>query len=236
MDSMNCTEFEQSLNRAVESRSEADLRNLRDHAAGCALCRGLWHRFTLLQQAIPHWKADVPDVDLADSVILRVAAAEPVAVSSTSKSFRERWATAMVVAAAACMMAFVLWPAPVANNQPAPQNGAVAVEQPRNVKPREAPQTPVMASRPQLEDRAVRKGGDAIMVLAENAASTMVKTPMFLPPAGALSLAEPEEGEEAPASSWIAEWSQDLQPIGREVGNAMNFLLDAVPLDPAPTM
>ena len=230
MDNMSCTEFEQSLKQAVETRSEHELRDLRDHAAACPICRPLWQRFTLLQQAIPLWKAQVPDVDLSDSVILRVAAGQPAAASRPARSSRLRWAVALTTAAAVCALAVILWPAPE-NRQ------VVESPQPPVVEPQQddTPLEPVVAMQPAHEG-AVRKGGDAIMVLAENAAGAVVKTPMFLPPASALSAGDTGQTDEAPASSWLAEWSQDLQPIGREVGNAMNFLLDAVPLEPAPTM
>jgi len=238
MDSMNCTEFEDVLQCAVEERSEERLRELRDHAASCKHCRPVWRDFLVLRQSIPLWKARRPEVDLVDAVMARRPEVRPARSRSTSIGW---WVSAAVATAAACVLALAVWPSAPGNapqpdlqlvdtDEPGPQSEPLTAPVPDEQLPDEQRDQGEVAS-------LVRDATDPYLELAEGVADAVRDTRKFLPTAETLADNEtsPEEVPPGPAS-WINDWSQDLEPIGRDVANAMNFLLDAVPADPAPTI
>src|SRR5947207_2270314 len=65
---MNCTEFEERLQHALDEGRTLDAADLADHAAHCAACRTVWDEFRTLADAVVLWRAQVPQVDLADEV------------------------------------------------------------------------------------------------------------------------------------------------------------------------
>jgi hypothetical protein len=70
------------------------------------------------------------------------------------------------------------------------------------------------------------------MSLAEGAADAVGKAPILLPRTDLVAVESDEENSDVRADSWIDHWGEQLEPIGTDVGNAIDFLLDAVPLDP----
>jgi hypothetical protein len=83
MSNINCTEFGNLIEQAVESRTAVDSAVLRAHAADCAGCRAAWLDAMLLDGAVAEWrktgKKILPSVDLADIVLARRASGlEPV--------------------------------------------------------------------------------------------------------------------------------------------------------------
>jgi hypothetical protein len=228
MDNMNCTEFEHVLQCAVEERSEEQLRELRDHAASCKHCRAVWQEFAVLRQAIPLWKARMPDVDLVDAVMARTHELRPLASRSTSIGW---WVSAAVATAAACVLALAVWPS-APDNAPQPDLQLADTDEPDPLTAPLADEQPTQGEVGSL----VRDATDPYLELAEGVTDAVRGTRKFLPATEALADNEAQQEDRPSPASWINDWSQDLEPIGRDVANAMNFLLDAVPADPAPTI
>ena len=56
MSTMSCVEFERLLDEAIETRTVVDGDLLERHAAACASCRSMWDQARLLDQAIVAWR------------------------------------------------------------------------------------------------------------------------------------------------------------------------------------
>src|SRR5437016_6159352 len=99
---MNCSEFENELEKLVESRGEAVSDRAALHVAECAGCRHRWHEHRLLAAALLAWRPVVSPSSLVDSVLARLIQEQIRPVTARAEG-RTRW---MVVAtAAACLMA-----------------------------------------------------------------------------------------------------------------------------------
>jgi len=252
MPNLPCTEFERRLEAAIEERRLPEAA-LREHAAGCERCRAAWEQYALLDDAIAAWRAGVPDVDLADAILSRLAfdsqttAPAPLAAQNLPAApsrRRARWVAVASASAAALFAALLLSPlarvndAPeVARDQPVLPSAAPVI--PSTPDPAE-PSAPVVAVRPAVDENdddaeltlLVRDAGSAYLGLANGAAEAVAQGAVLLP-AVALVSGDGATADEAPAS-WVDQFRRDLTPIGRNIENALEFLLDAVPAEPPP--
>jgi len=248
MPNLPCTEFDRRLEAAIEERRLPEAA-LREHAAGCERCRAAWEQYALLDEAITAWRAGVPDVDLTDSVLSRLAfdsqtTAPAATVAAVHSRRRARWIAVASASAAALLVALLLSPlarvndAPeVAGNQPVlPATGPANSSTPEAAEPL----APVVAVRPAVDENdddteltlLVRDAGSAYLGLANGAAEAVAQGAMLLP-AVALVSGDGVTVDEAPAS-WVDQFRRDLTPIGRNIENALEFLFDAVPAEPPP--
>ena len=69
----NCTEFEQRLREAIESRASVDEATFCAHAADCDDCRRQWEEYLLLSVAVAEWNSGQPEIDLADAILAQHA-------------------------------------------------------------------------------------------------------------------------------------------------------------------
>jgi hypothetical protein len=256
---MSCTEFESALCAAVEDRHAGHVEQLREHAAGCVHCHALWEQFAILEQAIPAWSTRQPQVQLADAVLARLGdqrtaremqpvGVAPAAAPQPARS-RRRLAAAAAVAVSACALVIAFWPASPAVDLPG-EGSQIADTAPAATDEQKPAQAEPAANAIELDKVAtndqpssdqpsaaeigklVREASAAYMVLAEGAADAVVHTPILLPRTDLVASDHDDESDDARAESWIDGWGEQLQPIGKDVGNAIDFLLDAVPLDP----
>jgi hypothetical protein len=80
-------------------------------------------------------------------------------------------------------------------------------------------------------DAAVREAGTAWLGLANEATGTVREMAAFFPDRTLASAGQPEADGNAPQPArWTEKLRNGIAPIQRDVGQAMDFLLDAVPL------
>lgn len=66
---MNCVEFRQQLENAIDERQSLDNQELTAHVAACPECQVLWEDQAALNAAIHVWKSKVAHIDFTDRVL-----------------------------------------------------------------------------------------------------------------------------------------------------------------------
>ncbi len=249
---MNCTEFERTLHEAVESRQTPDSMEFRSHVEHCSACLALWSDFLILDQVVPPWKRRTNDVDLVDRVVaqMRVQTSADLVgsvgadgvVPQPRIGVRQRWA---VVAIAAAVLLLLLRPFGLGLQTSTP-NSERDLSGVRDAAVRtDAGSLLVVVADgvPKFETRAggqdeirevdafIEDAGSVYMGLAREAADT-VRDVAFLFPTFEEQRVSVEPESTLP--NWLDDFGENLQPIGRDVENAIEFLLDAVPGDSHP--
>ena len=228
---MNCTEFDHALDAAVESRSPVDSA-LREHARACRRCGDRWEQFAILDRAISDWRIQLPEVDLADAVLARMAFDNPasrttLSVHSTeSKTARGRarplaaitiCATALVVA---CLVILTPGHSPGPSNSPGDDTAIV-----ETAPPAAEPAEPI--------DVALRDAGSAWLALANQTAEAVTEAGTLRPSPDVLAEVE---APAPPTRRWYESLGEDLKPIGANVENAAGFLIEAVSINSPSTL
>jgi hypothetical protein len=139
-------------------------------------------------------------------------------------------AMAAAVAVVAILAVPLLWRAAdehAANPRMADASSSPA---PADARPDELAPAPPVPQTMRL-DRAVRNAGSAWLGLASEATGTVREMAAFLPEQAVASAAQPEVEMRLPqAARWTEKLRSEIAPIQRDVGRAMDFLLEAVPL------
>ena len=172
----------------------------------------------------------------------RLLANSPRLASGMTRPAERRIGGGIVVAAAVAALAILLSPLLWrANDQVGPDVPDVAGPAQRNEAPaprgERPPQDRNASARVEFAqgtvrlDSAVREAGSAWMGLANEATGTVREMAVFLPERTLIAAVSPAEPVE-PASRWTDRLRQDIAPIGRDVGKAMDFLLEAVSVGP----
>jgi len=258
---MNCMEFDQTLNECIESRRPAGVGPMREHAANCRACGKRWELEVILWRAIPIWKDQTPAVDLVDGVLGKLAFDDQRSMKSVRLSCdvaglgeadsrtqdsigrvhrrmspqQTGWqsiAILVTVASLLFMLAFTLArPVTVDQNIP-PSGGQIAAD---NIEA-DNPLQQSNQDEPEI-DSLLRDAGSAYLVLAEGAAHVLTDARMLLPPT---DFNDSEFGSDQDSSNQRAsgsgKWRRELQHLGRDLENAVDFLLDAVPAQAVPTI
>ena len=121
---MNCNEFQNRLDHALERQESVDTAELKPHTVECAECRAAWESCLLLEPAIQNWNDRAArDVDLVDGVIARLreqgvafrdSAPHPTRrVPATTPRSKRPWILIALSAACvvgACILAFQIGP------------------------------------------------------------------------------------------------------------------------------
>jgi len=250
---MNCAEFESRLNDEFDVARAGHAPDLLEHKAQCAACREVWEQFRLLADGIGAWRLAIPDVDLATAVVFalnQTTAAAPYATKievarpaiARQRPSRHVSAAGVIAGAAACLIVAsllallrsgALLTRPAAQD-PTRQGDLVTSHDNRQTEDRSAqtssahdagraPQVAELnASQPDA-DRAVYYD------LAQRAAGAWGQMSLLALPSKpaqneAASVPPVEGPPAAPSSGWIDEFERELQPVGRSLGNAFDFL------------
>lgn len=257
----NCTEFEAYLNAAVEERTRPDENALAEHANRCAACRQRLDEFRLLDCAVAVWKADVFEVDLVDAVLAQHAFNQPQTIEAEpSTATLVKVETTNPVSGSngrAGNAEVYLHPKRQSNLQSSPASHsrgvyavlAVAVvlmvvvanpfSRPMSDLPptehvavfHETPQ-PDEALHPEADvETIVRDAGTAYIELARGAADIFTDTVVLIPepviPQSAGDSGTNETGGTRP-------WGEELAPIRRDVGHAIDFLFNTIASEDEP--
>ena len=252
MPDMNCTEFETQLNQLVEdhrsfeefaddaSCSEAAIwRDLRGHANGCPRCRQLWNEFALLERVLPLCKDLTPQVDLADAVIARwrkESAAGPAQTPHPpSPNGRSLFPFLLVIAATvlACF-AFLFSPreqddlpdtVPIAtlNQQDGPDPAALRDQTDREDSAK-------IDREPELDWQTIaQEAGSAYWALASDTADSFATVAVFAPAINRSAETPAPDPVAKSSAGWTQGIGTGLKPIRRDLGQAMEFLFEALP-------
>jgi hypothetical protein len=251
----NCTEFEAYLHAAVEERTCPDEAALTEHARGCAACRQRLDEFRLLDRAVSAWKADVVEVDLVDAILAQHAfnqsqtvEAEPSPPATTriastvpepgnngrtdnvtvylhptrpsnlqpSPASHSRGVYAVLAVAAVLMVV-------VANPFSRPESDLPPTQ---NVAITDVPTQPDEPVPPEADvETIVRDAGTAYIELARGAADIFTDTVVLIPePVIPQSAGDAGTNE----ASGTQPWGEELAPIRRDVGHAIDFLFNTI--------
>ncbi|MEX2286193.1 MAG: hypothetical protein WD648_03825 [Planctomycetaceae bacterium] len=253
---MSCAEFERLLEAAIEGRSTVDEVSLDRHAADCPACRALCEQQRLLDQAIVAWQASAPEAELADAVLARLAFGDaddvtdsdglsielegsrsitslpgPAPVVPTRSRATARRIASGIAAVAAVVLLVAGWQwfrSP--QDTESTQLVVTSVEH--------APDVPAEADDNDAEvETLLRSASSAYRVLALDAASAVADASKLV--AATNRLAPPETPAAAvgnhPDVPPDDAWERDLKPIGRQFGEALDFLFDVAP-EPPPSI
>lgn len=70
---MTCFDFENRLHDQCDRRQRVLSDELSNHVANCSACREMWESFERIQNAVEIWKTELPNVDRANAVLLRLS-------------------------------------------------------------------------------------------------------------------------------------------------------------------
>lgn len=230
---MNCTDFELAVQHRLDAR-QADLTpELRAHLARCPECQVYWQGQKMLLSAVKSWSPAHPPAGLVDAVLAELSRsnrASPAVTVMPARSHPSRgslWGIFCSTAALAILAVSLIPVTPHAEqpptsiakiNPPADSDSPLAVETAMVSQTLAGLWHEVHAEYVELSEETNRAFDD----WSELPASTTLLPAL---PDGAASETESPESN----SSWL----RLDRPVSERVGQAFDFLWDALPL-PAP--
>jgi hypothetical protein len=253
---MNCSEFEIHLDEQMAPPRLVETPDMAEHAAQCDHCRTRLEQFRQLGEALELWRDEIPDVELAPAVVAAASAAQPPAPAAATAALRRR-ANGSRAPAPAQQAGIISRPVPppfrisragglAAACVAAGIVAAILISRPGN-DPSDALSRPQIAANPvpqaivptpkQEEDsRPAAPARDRDLLPAPQAAvyhdlaqkaagalsdvSAIVTSGSFSQSADRASATENNEG-------WMDDLERQLQPIGRGLDDAFDFLWQA---------
>jgi hypothetical protein len=220
---MKCREFEQQLQSCIEQRL-CLTGTMEKHVARCGRCESLWQEQQFLDRTIVDWIADIPSVSLSTArldwnvpvVAIEDAPPNPQRLSGPRRCVSERPMIQVLALTAGVLLMMVpairrpagVDPVPVSLSSLSMQTG------------RDEP------SRVESLDSLLRNVSDAYLVLAEETLSPVSEFVPFQSLRGdrqQVAVAEFHETE-----TTALEWQRGIEPIQRDVEQAVGFLLHVV--------
>lgn len=255
----NCTEFQQQLQEAVELQTQLPPKLLQAHLASCPSCAELMNDSLLIEQSLPAWLSEIPPVDLSESIVTawqtecktthefqttQQPAKEPQADFSEIASHKKRAKKTRILTAvflvAVCFIAMF----PLMHERFIPEK-PLAKNDPTKSSPTKQPAiTDTPKNQPKNNDQnIVKKNNNRDNGVALNAKIAYLKLAMSMQStlgnAVTLLSASQLSGSQFPNATPKKpthvppheknEWEQRIKPIGKNVGKAFHFLLDAIP-------
>ncbi len=229
---MNCTDFQQQLDAAVDQRELVESDALREHAASCLQCRTAWDDFLLLEAAIADWRGQSLAVDLTERVLtgwrserretLPSKSTEGISVTVvrvSEQSTGMKWWPMLVPIVAALSLAVMV----LINRERGSELVAVKSEQP-----------PVIAKSEEFADLSdlVEDAKSAWLGLARTTAARTQGLSVFIPSlksSGDEAVPMPMDG------NVLDDMNGGLKPVPDEFRKAFEFLLDAAQWDESQT-
>lgn len=252
---MNCTEFERRLHEQFGPSGLVETPDLAEHVEECITCRATWERFLLLSDCLGDWRSEPCDVDLAGRVLAvhrsqsaarqtaeggrlaRPVMGMPQPALQRPTRARSRWLAwgslaALVIAGVVLRSrhdgGLAVPDAPrlaVVHNLSGPTGGrAVEVLAPTQGDNQAVPAT--RDSEPPAEPAFATDRALAPSDLTQKAAGVLGEFTNFV-----MTGAGPMKNSSEPAGRGTAGWMDDLQhelePIGRSLDDAFDFLWQA---------
>jgi len=237
---MNCEEFNQQLSSVIESREHSEDNMLRDHGSTCEHCQTRWDEFLLLEELVPAWNSNLPEVNLVDSVAsqfnpdgfqsiasdaYRCPAIGEVTTTRERRNFR---IGAIKLTAFVAAVLLLLIPFLFRNNQAPwqPKQRIAKSNAPESISDspnQEEPNLPALLS----------DVGHSYLGLAHefgnsftDVAGLVVQDEEDLP-----LMIQQQSDSTTSSATWVKDWGRNLKPIGSSVEKAFGFLFDTIPTD-----
>lgn len=247
---MTCRDFEQLWQlRFDEGGIPVSSRELA-HAAQCEHCRIRLEEYRLLADSLLAWRAELPEVDLAgrvtralgvstdrvdpDDRVLRSSAGSPLREPVAAVEDRLIRGIFAVLAAAACITGISLFVGSVSHDSPpdvvateGPPTGAAQVGSPSPVDlavPRSEGRKDALHPPAESDREFAHRTRQAYGPVARRAAGAVGQVFTLIgpsPPAGEIGGQDPGNSQQQRLLTGL---QQQFQPIGRSVGEALDFL------------
>jgi hypothetical protein len=223
---MTCFEFEQRLQDQLDLRHSELSAESEAHAAGCGTCRKLLEQFRRIDAVVAVWRNRLPVVDLTDSVLqdlqpdAAVAAKSRSSIPVTSSAYATKQPSARSVSASEIAAMFVSAIALLVMLG----TGWNMSRKTLIVRQQSARRTETAVVQERQLDLLVQDARAAYAVLGTQALQHVSTASFLLPPAEAVS---PFRGEDA-VDGVPDSLSRPLSPLGHELRNAFDSLLDQV--------
>ena len=233
---MTCIDFQNQLQAMIESRVMDDREALASHAESCKSCRETWEQHAILEAVIPAWKAQVPQVDLADKVMLsllsRTGTVQQHAATSSNNTARptqRRGSFGIVMTAAACLFLAA---------QLALRSRDNSAERITTSQPNEVQQSPNQSGDESLvandENQSSSNGANnykttsvQLVNLSYNAVESVTEIAKSVVPGGQ------QTSTEQPSASNIGGWIDQIEPFGERLDRAMDRLINTLDTKPS---
>ncbi len=235
---MNCNEFEQQLDTEIGKRPLDTIAKLSEHATQCDRCVELWNGYLQLEEMLPLWNSNLPEIDIIDSVIAKrnddLASTIPqpqvtlshVALSKQSRTESSGRSLTLVIVTAVMMLAIGLL-------MFQPSNRTDIVKNPSHI-----PVVVDITPETTTDDNAspeirslVKDAGFAYYSLAQNAVDVFADASMLLPDSEEMQMPDLLHDEEMPQplDNIIESIEKDVKPIQSDLRKAIDFLFISVP-------
>ena len=236
---MNCSTFKKQLEESIENRLVNTSPEFEKHINVCATCAELAKSSYTLDRVIERWKNEKFDIDLVDRVLANVdtfeqeSSTEKVTVSNNQKfeklefikparKNQSRFAT--LSAALLVMLTSVLL---IQSNRDETSTGSFAT--------RNGSYSTNSTEKNMELDEIIFDVGSAYLALANNTADSV---------SGAVNIVSSREKNENEVNQskgrfqyqWIKSLGNDLKPIQKDLGEAMDFLYESLPEDSPSTI
>ena len=259
---MNNERLEQKLNELLDKRQSCRETEKNSSLSEQEKQTDCFEAYAQLEAATEQWKAKLPQVDLTDSVLAKLAfdqnnpdAENHLARETTDQSLlseqspsrrnhrRGYQVIALFTAVAAVVCLLIFWgptePATQDISQTPSQTPAEETTSPIETNSLSDNQTPSVADNSATENAdfsdLVQQAGTASLTIASDTAGALSKitSAVMLTQSNFDWRAESENFR--PRSNLVpAEWDQPLKPLGKNLSGAFDFLREAVPAESAP--
>lgn len=224
---MNCTDFELETQRWLDERGDALPAAMRDHAARCPACLEFWQAQQTLLAATRSWTRITAPASLAQSVLTALAQSEsvdsrrtqPLAISTSPQRVSRGSAWAALCATAALMLLAVMMIRLSPPTEPTVSGDSVARISPAG-KPEDALVSQTLAGLWQGVHTEYREFSQETTRVLDGLGE--------LPESAALLPSLPAQ-EFTPSEKPSPSWLRLARPVSDRVGQAFDFLRDAVP-------
>ena len=234
---MNCDEFDRQLQAMIENRTVSCDDRSREHASECERCRHEWEETQFLDEVISRWKSDVPEIDLAQAILARMASdsqpeetrrdsaesARRVLVSMKrggvlKTRLRSGKAVAAVSAVALVLVFFVtVW-------SPSPRTIDRDATTAHSEYAASHDLHPHGQGYKELQS-LVQETQSTYLALTNGA--TQVVPEWFAKISAIHRVSSPPQTDET-GSTWAEEFRQNFEPIGQDVNKAIDFLFQTI--------
>jgi|GEM_PF-5810451 len=212
---MNCTDFELAFQERLDARQLELTDDLRAHTATCADCRAFWQSQSGLMKATSDWTNPAEPPQLLQSVLNELTSDTPRVVRA---DVPVRTPSRAGIWVATCSTAALLLAAVLLGIAPTP-NGSPLVPSEVVITPPAEPDAPMMSGLlTGVRTEYAELSQQTTRVLDEW--SELPRTPTLIP-----AFAEPNAAPAGDSPTWL----RLDRPVSDRVGQAFDFLWDAVP-------
>ncbi len=228
MTNMNCSTFKKQLENSIENRVTIDSPDFAQHQKECASCAKLWKSSKALDHAIEQWNEEEFNIDLVDRILFHLNPLLPsstnpnnVNLNPTNKSelpysadrYNKNNFAAICAVAVVMITAFFV----------------VQSDPDRELQNRMVLTNSNQSNEKNLElDSIIEDVGSAYLSLANDTAHSVTDA-LTIVGSKDKDTNQKIEGDRSSQYQWIKSLGNDLKPIQKDLGEAMDFLYETLP-------